>query len=157
MLQDGRLTNPLSIADEGGGGIFVSFLKPTQILCQAIKARVFASGVKRQRFDLLSRYRTHGAYFDSPIHINVTFCFWTVDTAAVMTSLESFCLTCFRVISQSTAVQIVSVILLVTIYNEKQRILQMLVRHWWAVQFACLCIGIFTATNCGSRCHGSGG
>jgi hypothetical protein len=82
MLQDGRLTNTLSIADGGGGGgvcfiskAFKPALGPTQIPCQAITARVFASGVKRQRFDLLSRCRTHGAYFYSPTRINVTFCF----------------------------------------------------------------------------------
>jgi hypothetical protein len=147
MSQDGRLTNPLFIADGGRGRRHICFvskaskpaLGPTQIPCQAITARVFASGVKWQRLDQLSRYWTHGAYFDSPIRVNVTFCFWTVDTAAVMASLESFCATCFRVISQRTAVQFVSLMLFVAIYNEKQRMLQMLARHWWAVQSACLC------------------
>jgi len=82
MLQDGRLTNPLPFADGGWGGHICFFskaskpaLRPTQITCQAITARVFASGVKRQRLDLLSRYSAHGAYFDSPIIINVTFRF----------------------------------------------------------------------------------
>ena len=48
MLQNGRLTNPLSVANGGGDICFVSkaskpALGPTQITCQAVTAWIFAA------------------------------------------------------------------------------------------------------------------